>query len=221
MSIHLVRRRDRGALVEAGLLLGHAALFFVAPFLVMGVWQAIVFVLVTQTAFGFYLGVSFVTNHVGMPVLSATEHLDYLRRQVLTSRNLRRGGVTGFMVGGLDAQIEHHLFPSMPRANLPRARALVRSFCDDESIDYTEATAWQRLLRRVRPPVDDRRPASHTHHRLIPTWRRVGRDPEVQLIWSVVRLDGSRATTIRVISEKKNPRISQPTAWRPFRLAML
>ena len=141
--VHLVRRRDRGAVVEAGLLLGHAALFFVAPFLVMGVWQAVVFVLVTQTAFGFYLGVSFVTNHVGMPVLSATEHLDYLRRQVLTSRNLRRGGVTGFMVGGLDAQIEHHLFPSMPRANLPRARALVRSFCDDESIDYTEATAWQ------------------------------------------------------------------------------
>ncbi len=83
--IHLIRRRDRGAVVEAGLLIGHAALFFVAPFLVMGVWQAVVFVLVTQTAFGFYLGVSFVTNHVGMPVLSATGHLDYLRRQVLTS----------------------------------------------------------------------------------------------------------------------------------------
>ncbi len=141
--IHLIRRRDRGTVVEAALLVGHAALFFVAPFLVMGLWQAVVFVLVTQTAFGFYLGASFVTNHVGMPVLSATGHLDYLRRQVLTSRNLRRRGVTGFMVGGLDAQIEHHLFPSMPRANLPRARALVRSFCDDESISYTEASAWR------------------------------------------------------------------------------
>ena len=106
-------------MVEAALLIGHAALFFVAPFLLMGVWQAVVFVLVTQTAFGFYLGASFVTNHVGMPVLSATDDLDYLRRQVLTSRNLAARAVTGFVVGGLDAQIEHHLFPSMPRANLP------------------------------------------------------------------------------------------------------
>jgi fatty acid desaturase len=142
-AIHLASRRDRGVAVEAVLLLANAGLFFVAPFLVMGVWQAVVFVVVTQTAFGFYLGASFLTNHVGMPVPSAGEDLDYLRRQILTSRNLRQQAVTGFMVGGLDAQIEHHLFPTMPRANLKRARALVRSFCDDESISYTEASPWR------------------------------------------------------------------------------
>ena len=140
---HLVRQRGRSAATESGLLLVHAGLFFVAPFLLMGVWQAVVFVLITQTAFGFYLGASFLTNHVGMPIPSTTDDLDYLRRQVLTSRNLRQRLVTGFMVGGLDAQIEHHLFPTMPRANLKRARALVRSFCDDESISYTEASAWR------------------------------------------------------------------------------
>ena len=141
--VHVARRRDRGTWLEAALMVANAGLFFVAPFLVMGVWQATVFVVVTQTAFGFYLGASFLTNHVGMPVLSADDDLDYLRRQVLTSRNLRQRPVTGFMVGGLDAQIEHHLFPTMPRANLKRARALVRSFCDDESIDYVEASPWR------------------------------------------------------------------------------
>ena len=141
--IDLVRRRDRSTVAEAGLLVVHMALFFVAPFLLMGLWQAIVFVVVTQTAFGFYLGVSFLTNHVGMPIHRAADDLDYVRRQVLTSRNLRGRLVTGFMVGGLDAQIEHHLFPTMPRANLRRARTLVRSFCADESIAYTEASAWR------------------------------------------------------------------------------
>jgi len=141
--IHLAQRRDRGVAIEAPLLAANAGLFFVAPFLVMGVWQAVVFVALTQTAFGFYLGASFLTNHVGMPVQSATDDLDYLRRQILTSRNLRQRLVTGFMVGGLDAQIEHHLFPTMPRANLRRARTVVRAFCDDESIRYTEASPWR------------------------------------------------------------------------------
>ena len=141
--IDLIRRHDRSTIGEAALMAVHGALFFVAPFLLMGVWQAVAFVVVTQTAFGFYLGASFLTNHVGMPVQATTDGLDYMRRQVLTSRNLRGRLVTGFMVGGLDAQIEHHLFPTMPRANLRRARALVRSFCADESIDYTEASAWR------------------------------------------------------------------------------
>ena len=141
--IHLAQRRDRGVIIEAPLLTANVGLFFVGPFLVMGVWQAVVFVAVTQTAFGFYLGASFLTNHVGMPVQSAADDLDYLRRQILTSRNLRQRVVTGFMVGGLDAQIERHLFPTMPRANLKRARKLVRSFCDDESISYTEASPWR------------------------------------------------------------------------------
>ena len=141
--VHVARHRDRGTWLEVGLMVANAGLFFVAPFLVMGVWQATVFVIVTQTAFGFYLGASFLTNHVGMPVLSVDDDLDYLRRQVLTSRNLRLRTTTGFMVGGLDAQIVHHLFPSMPRANLKRARTLVRSFCDDESISYAEASPWR------------------------------------------------------------------------------
>lgn len=37
----------------------------------------------------------------------------------------------------------------------------------------------------------------------------------------VVRLEGNSSKTINVIMEKKNPRISQPIACRPLRLAML
>ena len=48
------------------------ALFFVAPFLLLSPLQAVVFIVVSQALFGFYLGVSFLTNHVGMPMLAGT-----------------------------------------------------------------------------------------------------------------------------------------------------
>jgi len=151
--VALIRRRDRPALVEAGLLVGHAALFFVAPFLILPPVRAALFVLVTQSLFGFYLGASFLINHVGMPSPVAGEELGFLRRQVLTSRNLSGPRFTGYLFGGLDSQIEHHLFPAMPRANLRRARAVVRPFCAEYGVAYTEQTPWhayREVLRHLR-----------------------------------------------------------------------
>ena len=148
----LLVRRDRGAVLEATLLGAHAAIFFVAPFLILSPARAVVFVVVAQALFGFYLGISFVTNHIGLPVLGGTDRLGFLRRQVLTSRNLSGRGFTSFIFGGLDSQIEHHLFPTMPRANLRRARRLVRSACDQHRIAYLEQSplrAYAAVIRHL------------------------------------------------------------------------
>ena len=65
----LIGRRDRAAIVESALLAGHVFFFVVVPFIVLSPVRAVVFIAVTQLLFGFYLGVSFLTNHVGMPAL--------------------------------------------------------------------------------------------------------------------------------------------------------
>jgi fatty acid desaturase len=110
--------------------------------------------------FGFCMGCSFAPNHKGMPILQPGEQRDYLRRQVLTSRNIRGGRVVDFVLGGLNYQIEHHLFPSMPRPNLRRAQPLVRDFCLQRKIAYAETSvpASYRLalrhLHAVRRPAD-------------------------------------------------------------------
>jgi fatty acid desaturase len=151
--IALSKRRDRGAIIETALLAVHLFVFFVAPFFILSPVKAVVFILVTQAVLGFYLGVSFITNHVGMPVLAGEDELGFLRRQVLTSRNLSGRPWTGFLFGGLDTQIEHHLFPAMPRANLRRARTLVGPFCAEKSIEYTLESPWRaycRVLRHLR-----------------------------------------------------------------------
>ncbi len=139
----LARRRDRAALIELGLLVIHGAVFFIGPFLILSPLRAVTFILVTQALFGFYLGASFLTNHVGMPTVTTDNDLGFLRRQVLTSRNLSGPSFVGFVFGGLDSQIEHHLFPTMPRANLRRARKVVRPFCAQHGIPYAEHSLWR------------------------------------------------------------------------------
>ncbi|GAA0384914.1 acyl-CoA desaturase [Micromonospora gifhornensis] len=147
---------------EAGLLALHLGGYLTAVFLVLNPAQAVAFILVNQGVLGLYLGCSFAPNHKGMPILDADDRLDYLRRQVLTSRNVRGGRFLDIMLGGLNYQIEHHLFPSMPCPNLRRARPLIRQFCAEHDIDYRETTlvrSWAEVLRHLNdigspaPPV--------------------------------------------------------------------
>jgi fatty acid desaturase len=107
-----------------------------------------------------YMGASFAPNHKGMPILPSGDKTDYLRRQVLTSRNIRGGRCVDFVLGGLNYQIEHHLFPSMPRPNLRRAQAVVRSYCAGHDIAYREDTLLASYAQTLRHLRDIGRPAT-------------------------------------------------------------
>jgi fatty acid desaturase len=133
-----VRREVKGWQLELVLMAVHVVVYLGAVFLLMSPLKAVVFIAVHQGVFGVYMGISFAPNHKGMPVLQAGHQLDFLRKQVLTSRNVTGGWFTDFLLGGLNYQIEHHLFPSMPRPHLRRAQALVRDFCLRHSVSYAE-----------------------------------------------------------------------------------
>ncbi len=102
--------------------------------------QALLFVAIHKGVQGLYLGCSFAPNHKGMPTLDADQAADPLLRQVLTSRNVTGGPVIDTVLGGLNYQIEHHLFPSMPRANLRHAQPVVASFCAERGIPYVQCS---------------------------------------------------------------------------------
>ena len=140
-SIRTVMGRDcRNRAWEAGLLAVHFAAYLGAVFFVLPPAKAAAFILVQQGLLGFYLGASFAPNHKGMPILAASDKTDFFRRQVLTSRNVRGGWLTDFALGGLNYQIEHHLFPSMPRPNLRRAQAIVAAFCASQDVPYAQTS---------------------------------------------------------------------------------
>lgn len=138
--------------LEAGLLLAHVAAYLAALFTVLSPGRAVVFLLVHQAIFGVYLGCTFAPNHKGMPMLTGEDELDFLRRQVLTSRNVRGGWVVDTLLGGLNYQIEHHLFPGMPTPNLRRAQPIVREYCAELKIPYLEcglAGSYGQVLRHL------------------------------------------------------------------------
>ena len=112
-------------------------------FLVLPPEKAVAFLAVQLAVFGLYMGSSFAPNHIGMPLVSAKLKLDFLRRQVLMSRNISGGAPISVFMGGLNYQIEHHLFPSMARPYLRKAQPLVAAYCAAQGVPYTRTTLWQ------------------------------------------------------------------------------
>jgi fatty acid desaturase len=163
-SIRALTRRASGYQGwETGLLAVHVGGYLTAVFLVLSPVKAVVFILVQQGLFGLYLGSSFAPNHKGMPILDATDRTGFLRRQVLTSRNVRGGKLTDLALGGLNYQIEHHLFPSMPRPNLRHSQALVRAFCQQRDLPYCQSSligSYTQALRHLNTVGRSTRPGT-------------------------------------------------------------
>ena len=134
--------------LEGGLLAVHAVVYLSALFTVLAPLQAVAFLVVHQALFGIYLGLTFAPNHKGMPHPDGTE--DFLRKQVLTSRNVRGGRLVDAALGGLNHQIEHHLFPAMPTPNLRRAGLIVRAYCAELGVPYEATGPWESYARGFR-----------------------------------------------------------------------
>jgi fatty acid desaturase len=134
----LCQRRDHACAAEAALLVLHAALYLTVVLWVLSPLKALAFIAVQQAVFSVYLGISFAPNHKAMPIIEPAAAAGFARRQVITARNITGGPLTTFVLGGLNRQIEHHLFPSMPRPNLPRVEGLVRDFCAATDLGYSE-----------------------------------------------------------------------------------
>lgn len=126
--------------VEGGLLVLRLVGFPALVLIACGPLMGSAFLAVQVGVFGFLMGGSFAPNHKGMTILPHDADVDFLRRQTLTSRNISGGMPVATLMGGLNYQIEHHLFPSMPSIHLARARRIVRRFCAERSIEYTETT---------------------------------------------------------------------------------
>lgn len=138
--------------------------FIALVFVVLSPGIAFAFLAVQLGLFGVYMGASFAPNHKGMPLVPPHLKLDFLRRQVLMSRNVRGSWFMDTFLGGLNYQVEHHLFPSMPRPHLRHAAPMVRGYCKRLGIPYTETGLFEsyaivlRYINRVglgqRDPFD-------------------------------------------------------------------
>ena len=148
----LYRNELRNPWREAALQILPLIGYLTAVFLVLSPPKAVVFIAVHQGLMGVYLGCSFAPNHKGMPIISDGRRLGHLHKQVLTSRNVTGGRWVDALLGGLNHQIEHHLYPHMPRPNLRRAQPVVENFCARQGIPYSKTTmvrSYAQVLRHL------------------------------------------------------------------------
>jgi fatty acid desaturase len=138
---HLLSRQPvKHRWLELSLILLRLAVVIVPVFLLLPLGMAFAFMGVQLAVFGIYMGAAFAPNHKGMPVVAADARLDFFTKQVRTSRNVAGGWWATTLMGGLNYQVEHHLFPSMARPHLSKAREIVRDYCDSFGVPYTETS---------------------------------------------------------------------------------
>ncbi|MFJ6417778.1 fatty acid desaturase family protein [Paeniglutamicibacter sp. NPDC091659] len=128
----------------------YVAILFI--FLEPGIAAA--FLGVQLAVFGVYMGASFAPNHKGMPMIPKESRIDFFSRQVLTSRNVMARSdfgnrILSHVFGGLNYQVEHHLFPSMPRANLAPVAKIVRDYCQELKVPYTVTSVTQSYAQVI------------------------------------------------------------------------
>ncbi|MEO2118348.1 MAG: acyl-CoA desaturase, partial [Microbacterium sp.] len=138
---HLLSRGPvKGRWTELGILSLRFGVVLVPIFLLLPLGMAFAFFGVMVAVFGVYMGASFAPNHKGMPIIAPDAKLDFFSKQVRTSRNVAGGWWATWLMGGLNYQVEHHLFPSMSRLHLAQAREVVRDYCETHDVPYTETS---------------------------------------------------------------------------------
>ncbi|MFJ4715321.1 fatty acid desaturase family protein [Streptomyces sp. NPDC088785] len=149
----LRRQSGRERLVEGTLLIAHVVGYVTLLLTLMPLGHALAFAALHQALFGLHLGMAFAPNHKGMEMPDPDgDKWGHLRRQVLTSRNIEGGVLTDWFLGGLNYQIEHHLFPSMPRPHLRLAQPLVKAHCHRIGVPFTETglvDSYRQALRHM------------------------------------------------------------------------
>jgi len=131
-------------LEKAGLLLHYGSMLWM--FTYMPILHALAFFIVAQCSCGLMLALVFGLGHNGMAVYPADERPDFWKLQVSTTRNVISTPFADWFCGGLQCQVDHHLFPSLPRHNLSKVNALVKLFCKEHGVTYHETNMWNGTI---------------------------------------------------------------------------
>jgi fatty acid desaturase len=141
-------QRPKETRVDRFLLPLHWVLLLVVPGLIWS-WPAAIIAYLTVSCLSSLMTASvFIPNHIGMRRLDKGEKVSYLEQQITTSRNITNPRWFDFYFGGLNSQIEHHLFPRIAHQRYRAMRPIVQAFCRERGIPYEEAT-FARALASV------------------------------------------------------------------------
>ena len=95
-----------------------------------------------------YLAAIFWVNHIGMPLVTRAEAFSFLEHQVVTSRTIVNPPRWHWVFGGLNFQVEHHLFPMVPSRRLAAVQPVVQRHLQGCGLPYCAVT-WPAAVRAI------------------------------------------------------------------------
>ncbi|KAI9485643.1 MAG: delta-6-fatty acid desaturase [Benjaminiella poitrasii] len=144
-----INKSNKLNLYERGCLVFHWLLFTYCMIAWnSSIYNMLLFFLISQATTGYTLALVFALNHNGMPVISEekAEKMEFFEIQVVTGRDVSMSALGDWFMGGLNYQIEHHVFPNMPRHNLPKVKPMVKSLCQKYNIHYHDTSFFKGTL---------------------------------------------------------------------------
>lgn len=137
---------------------------FVWPFFVFPAWKATIWAIVPITIFSWCFMLSSQVNHLTDNTAHASS-TNFLKHQVLTSQDFGRNSwLCRFLSGGLNTQIEHHLFPTINHCHIPALQPKVEAICKKHGVQYNSVDTYAEAFRThvehtrkmgIRPFSDD------------------------------------------------------------------
>jgi len=146
-SYQFVLRKKRYG--EFALMLLHWPVMWGPIFYTLPLGSALTVFVTLYISLSAWLAFGFITNHLGCEVfdLEESRELSWMELQMRGSRSLKGGKFVHWFYGGLNTQIEHHLFPKAPRFNLLRVQEITKNFAKKHGIDYFETTPLQAYVQ--------------------------------------------------------------------------
>ncbi|KAI9017797.1 fatty acid desaturase-domain-containing protein [Gaertneriomyces semiglobifer] len=140
--------------IELASLALHWVWYIGSAFYFMTPGYAFLWISVSNMIAGVLLAAVFSVNHNGMPVYTKDEAaaINFYQLAILTGRDVTPNAFNNWFTGGLNMQIEHHMFPSVPRHNLVKLRPMVMEICEKNNVPYhttSLATGLWEVVERL------------------------------------------------------------------------
>jgi fatty acid desaturase len=129
-------------------MIAHWVIWTIIPIFIFGFANVAIFFMVQMFIMSYIMYALFAPAHYPAEAIQISREAmrdDYLMLQTATAVNFTTGPVGRLLCGGVEYQIEHHLFPWVSTTRYPELSVLVKKFCDDHGYPY-RSQSWARGL---------------------------------------------------------------------------
>lgn len=126
--------------------MGYVVLLHVWPYFQFPLWKAIIWSVLPGFMLSFYFMLNTQINHLSESCAHASSP-NFYKHQVITAQNFGNGNLfCYYFSGGLNYQIEHHLFPTINHCHLPALRPGIKRICAKHGVPYNHVSGYGEAM---------------------------------------------------------------------------